>query len=69
MIQIQEAHDEWIKQQLQDAAFCKNQVQTNSSFKVSEIIPIFPNQIIYEMNLKIIQRDDMNKYKNNHQYK
>ncbi|CAD8109987.1 unnamed protein product [Paramecium primaurelia] len=48
MIQIQESDSETIKQQLLDTAFGKNKVLTYSTFTVSEIIPIFPNQIIYE---------------------
>ncbi|CAD8124441.1 unnamed protein product [Paramecium sonneborni] len=50
MFQIQETDSESIKQQLIDDAFGKNQLQTYSQFTVSEIIPIFPNQIIYEFS-------------------
>ncbi|CAK61201.1 unnamed protein product (macronuclear) [Paramecium tetraurelia] len=48
LIQIQETDSESIKRQLLDIAFGKNQVQTYSQFTVAEIIPIFPNQILYE---------------------
>ncbi|CAD8204256.1 unnamed protein product [Paramecium octaurelia] len=48
LIQIQESDSESIKRQLLDAAFGMNQVQTYSQFTAAEIIPIFPNQILYE---------------------